>query len=701
MDKKEDENKELNDSNFQEEGEYIINKKPKYKYEIKIIHDNKHEKAKRKARTPDRIISLSKFSIINKAKNSPIKQNLNNKYNNNNNNNIFNNYNNDSHYDNFNNCSNYNFYDSKSSRNNKVTNYYSKESVPQTVNQINYMSKTSDNFYNRRNYKNIKYELINEENINENKKCICQKEFNRIIQNYFVRGKIIKNRNINMIKNRRKPNNINKGYYIKENYNNNSGRKRYFKNGLKIQKSIEKSYLPNEDENNLTYDIKKSTTNINNYDNNIHTKSSNSRKRNMNDSYVNISNNNIYTKYITKNINSNNYLYIKNKNKIVPEKKQVNYSIISIDDSRNKSINSYDKYDTNNVSKKDTNKIKSQNKNNKNTNNTSLSKYNKNNQLMIYKSSERREKIKAIPPGQKIEPLIVKKTVQKPTIEKVEKEDGSIANVMKQKIVVTTIENKPINKLHYNNKNENLVKECITNIYTTLTKNIDENENKTITKNKSFDNIQAIKKNDKNGIFIKRKIMDKKTKKNNLQQNQNIDINQKNIFDDKNSNNNAKTNMNIDISEISNDLLKNKTNNNSINYSSIFSYEQIEPNNNVIRINEEIKFIKYLYYRCTNLNSINNAKAQSLSNYFLKLSDEEKIAILTNLNDGDPENKKIYNKLINILKEKRLNNENENSINKNSNNFEEKFISDYDDEEDKKNKNLQTNILFKKKKVVK
>ena len=36
MDKKEDDNKELNDSNFQEEGEYIINKKPKYKYEIKI-----------------------------------------------------------------------------------------------------------------------------------------------------------------------------------------------------------------------------------------------------------------------------------------------------------------------------------------------------------------------------------------------------------------------------------------------------------------------------------------------------------------------------------------------------------------------------------------------------------------------------------------------------------------------------------------
>ena len=92
---------------------------------------------------------------------------------------------------------------------------------------------------------------------------------------------------------------------------------------------------------------------------------------------------------------------------------------------------------------------------------------------------------------------------------------------------------------------------------------------------------------------------------------------------------------------------------------------------------------------------------QSLSNYFLKLSDEEKISILTNLNDGDPENKKIYNRLINILKEKRINDENENSINNNGNDFDEKCISDYDNEEDKKKKNIKTNILFKKKKIFK
>ena len=47
MDKKEDENNLLNDSNFQDEGEYIINQKPKYKYEIKIIHDTKKEKSKK------------------------------------------------------------------------------------------------------------------------------------------------------------------------------------------------------------------------------------------------------------------------------------------------------------------------------------------------------------------------------------------------------------------------------------------------------------------------------------------------------------------------------------------------------------------------------------------------------------------------------------------------------------------------------
>ena len=68
MDKKEDENNLLNDSNFQDEGEYIINQKPKYKYEIKIIHDTKKEKSKKKSKTPEKIFASSKFIIIYKPK---------------------------------------------------------------------------------------------------------------------------------------------------------------------------------------------------------------------------------------------------------------------------------------------------------------------------------------------------------------------------------------------------------------------------------------------------------------------------------------------------------------------------------------------------------------------------------------------------------------------------------------------------------
>ena len=333
---------------------------------------------------------------------------------------------------------------------------------------------------------------------------------------------------------------------------------------------------------------------------------------------------------------------------------------------------------------------------------------------MIHKSSERRENIKTIHESQKIEPLIVKKTVQKPIIEKIKKEDGTIVNIMRQTTVVTSIETKPIinskNK-NANKNNEKLVKEYITNIYTTLSKSIDENNekenenDKNLIRNKSYDdfnNNRRVDENKNNEVYVKGKLEDENKKQINLVQSQNVidnNYNQKEIYSHKNNNisNDTKKNFNIDISEISNDLLKHKNNNSSMNYSSLISYEQIEPNN-AIRISEEIKFVKYLYYRCTNLNSSNQAKIQSLSNYFLKLSDEEKIAILTNLNDGEPENKKIYKKLINILNEKRM--ENENSLNKIENNFGDNFISDFQDE-DKKNKNKTSNLIFKKKKVVK
>ena len=707
MENKENDNNELNDSFFQEEGEYIINQKPKYKYEIKIIHDSSLDKPKiksRKSKTPDKIISSSKFNIINKPKNIITKQNTNiigTNYKSNNS--IYNNTNYiDEHYDNFNNCSNYNFYNIKSSKNDKIAKIsksFKEALIPQAGTQFNIFSKTSDNFYNNKNCKknNIKNFLnINDENIEHNKQCVCQEEFNQIIQKYFIRGKKIKNNNynINAVK-IRKGNNINKS----EN-NNCVGIKKQFKVPLKMEKSIENEYKSKRQEK-TSYNDKR------NY-NNMYTESSNSKRYNQNV----YNKNNIFIKNNNRNLNTNNYLYIKNKKKITPDKilqknnnnnkKPSNYSFISIDDSKNKksfddAINS-----KNNKSK------------NKSNDDNSFSKNSKNNNIMIHKSSERKENIKTIPEGQKIEPLIVKKTVQKPIIEKIKKEDGTIVNVMRQTTVVTSIETKPIinskNK-NTNKNNEKLVKEYITNIYTTLSKNIDENNekengnDKNLIRNKSYDDFNNNKKvdnNKNNEVFIKRKIADKHKKQINLVQSQNAindDYNQKEIYNHKNNNisNDTKKNFNIDISEISNDLLKHKNNNSSMNYSSLISYEQIEPNN-AIRINEEIKFVKYLYYRCTNLNSTNQAKIQSLSNYFLKLSDEEKIAILTNLNDGEPENKKIYKKLINILNEKRL--ENENSLNKIENNFGDNFISDFEDEE-KKKKNKTSNLLFKKKKVVK
>ena len=678
-----DKENQLNESNFQEEGEDEINQTPKYKYEIKIIHDTKKDKAKIKSKTPEKIISSTNFSIMKNQKKIVPRQNINII-----NNNIYQDTNNDDHYDNFNNYSNYNLYKSKSciiSKKEKKEKKYSNVRIPQAASQVNIYSKTTDNFYNPRNYTK-KYMIID-----ENNQCICQKEFNEIIENYLRRGKNIKHNYYKInTENIRNNCNYNNKYNYRQNNNPKSYIKRQFKTPLKIEKSIEKSYT------NLNIEDITPKKNDRAIDKNLY-KNTNSKPYTKNLNKI-IYNKNIYNK------NKNNYLYIKNNNlknseKKADNKKNIpsNYSFISIDDSKNKSIS-----DKNNISNKvkNTNKKKSRNKC-RNDNSSILN--NNNNQIMIHKSSERSENIKSIPIGQKIQPLVVKKTVQKPIIEKIRKEDGTTINVMKQTTVVTSIETKPIIDLkNKKSNNEILVKECTNSIYTTLTKYLDENDDKKLVKNKSFDDFNKNEK-EKKDIFFKRKVLDKNMKNNNITQSQNLynDFNNQNaIFNHKNNNinNDTKKNININISEISNDLLKHKNNNSSINNSSLISYEQIEPNN-AIRINDEIKFIKYLYYRCTNLNSINKAKTQSLANYFLKLSDEEKIAILTNLNDGEPENKKIYTKLILILNEKRI--EDENSSKKFENNFGDNFISDFEEEEDKKKENKQGNLLFKKKKVIK
>ena len=218
---------------------------------------------------------------------------------------------------------------------------------------------------------------------------------------------------------------------------------------------------------------------------------------------------------------------------------------------------------------------------------------------MIHKSSERKKIIKSIPLGKKIEPLILKKTVFKPILETLENENKSNQpkKILKQTSALTSIETNPLYLIINNpfkRKEKLFFNQKITNVYTTLSKNI---------LNKSFkDNKQNKNQN--------------KIYKNNIRNNK--QIRRKNYIQILNKN----------------DL-----------------YEQIEPNN-AIRIKEEIKHLKYLYYRYSKLNFKDDIKLNSLKNYFLTLSDEEKIGILTNLKNKGEEDDKIYNKLIDILKEK-------------------------------------------------
>ena len=314
--------------------------------------------------------------------------------------------------------------------------------------------------------------------------------------------------------------------------------------------------------------------------------------------------------------------------------------------------------------------IKSQSLSN-NLNNTTSSKGRKSNNKMINKSSERHERIKVVPIGQKINPLIVKKSVKKPIKEKIVNKDGTTTNVIRQTSVLTSIESKPfIDK----EKNENLIKENITKIYTTLTK-IESDQD-----NPNGNNTNDMIDNNFN-LNINNEI--EKDQKKNDKENNNIEVNDENnniINIQNNENKNIINNNNL--LEVNNDLLIHKNNNNSsFNYSSLYSnvYDLSEQsNNNIGRINEIIKYIKYLYYRCTNLTSLEEAKEESLSNYFLKLNNDEKMGVLHYLNDGNAENKKIHNKLKNILEGNNngliIENEEEKNIKKNSFefNFEKK-----------------------------
>ena len=633
-----------NDSIFQEEGDYIINEMPKYKYEIKVIHEspNRINRAK-KVKTPDRI-STTRFTIVNKPKLNNIKK-QNNLY--------INKYNQEKFIKKLN----------MDIRTEPTIRFYSGNSfIQKDIRRHTYQKAFKyKKKYKRYNNKNITkhYNYVDFHDLNKydsncdyiieifpTNSCICQKEINKIINEYFQNCKYHKyyynNCNCgNEYENRYHLNvkkNVgiyDKNFEKKENnffYNIYSPpRKKSFKEPIQIEKTINNIYYPKRINTPCNYNSSKKI----NSNRKINT------KKIIKDNY----NNNIYLE--TSNISSPKKSKKLKKIKISKKSESnipSNNSFISADNTRNlspynNSFINHRKYNRKNYLSPYN--IKSQSLSN-NLNNTTRSNGRKSNNIMINKSSERHERIKVVPIGQKINPLIVKKSVKKPIKEKIVNEDGTTTNVIRQTSVITSIESKPfIDK----EKNKNLIKESITKIYTTLTKveNEQDNPNENNTKDMT----------DKNANLNINNEIEKDQKKNDKENNK-TEVNDENKYminipNDENKNNNN----NNDLLEVNNDLLIHKNNNNSsFNYSSLYSniYDLSEQsNNNIGRINEIIKYIKYLYYRCTNLTSLEEAKEESLSNYFLKLNNDEKMGVLNYLNDGKDENKKIHAKLINIL----------------------------------------------------
>ena len=719
-------NEQCDDSNFQKEGDYIMNKMPKYKYNIKIIHDYRHKKEKSKE--PDKIVSSERFSILNEPKNTLKKITLQKNYKNHNNedfnqlhksnsprmgtirfypqelcfqddnivntsykklyknkgiyyqnydnyrtnnNEIYNDYRNDEYYDNI------DFHYDNNNYNN-MDYYYENEIVHQNYNNDNFRNNNYHNYYNKNLDYNNSYENENDSYIIDifpKRPCICQREIGKIINDYyFSDNRIYKN---NIISCNRKcrcglnicdrnnmtviNDNINRKNNIYNYYNYCSPPRSMRNNYPKtIDKTMKKLQYPkyqnkhsnyivrspnyktpyyyfvkgnklNDKQNNKLYNINNDTNmDNNNYNNN---------------SYIDISNKSKLKKEIlTKKIK------ISSKNDKTPKKEIRNNSFISIDNIRDKNLmvknspyvkrKKIDKINYNNISKYESKDLNLCN----NLNSTYISIRKRSNNIMISKSSEKKEKIKVFPLGKKIYPLIVKKSVEKPKKEKIINKDGTTTNVIKQTSVITSIESKPIQAKKYNLKNQTYVKENITKIYTTLTKDdIDVNANSNhINKSnnigivKDKENLKDANEDNLNkSNYNKNKINDK---------NKNIDMNYKDIKDDYN--------------EIDNDFLMITKNINNFNNNSPFSNTSLNSNtyeqsdfNNSSKINKHINYIKYLYNRCNNSNSIDGNKEESLSSYFLKFNDEEKKEILNAFKDGKVEDKKIYNKLMKILKE--------------------------------------------------
>ena len=574
--------KQLNNCNFEKEGEYIIQKKPKYKYELRIVHKNPNRIDIKRSKTPDVFFCL----LGDRKRKNDIKQN-----------NI-----------------------RKKNRKNKNI-----EKTPEHVSNKRFIPENTEKFIE-----------INKNNKFSNN-CICKNELEKIINQYYAQKSEEEGKN-------KYNNNIHKNIYEDKNEKNN-----IYNNSYGID---DRNDLNN---NNYSYYNKchnqRKIIKINN--NNFSHKNSSSHKKRKK-MYKNKK-----IKMLSKNIEENNI----NNN-------SANFSFLSVDASnRNQILNPI-------ISTKELNNIYKIHKNNKkninkNCNNiisspNSNSRKNKSN-LFINKSSETKQKLKIVPLGIKIKPLIIKKVIEKPKIVKIINKDGSKSNIIKQNSVITSIESKSI----MNNGKENIVKESITKVYTTLSKtldkidyinnhiiidnndnndNINDNININMDKNKINEKYREIKTytdGENNSVFIRRDFKNK---------NENV-IKLEIINDSNKADNNIGKNY----------LIKRNIKNENLEINDNSSVQRNSDYNSPI-------FTDSLIIKNEQINSMKNINKNNEINKprkcFLKINDEENKNIVNSLNDGNNENKK--------LKEKKNNEVEENAIIVNKNSFE--------DNEENKNK---------------
>ena len=615
--------KNLNNLNFEKEGEYIMQKKPKYKYELRIVHKNPKSiniDIKR-PKTPDLIISSVNFSLLGDIK----------RKNDNKGNNII--------------------------ITNKKCNNGKKVSNP--------------NYY---------FKIIN----SNNNKCICKKELDRIINQYY--GEEFEEEEKDQEKNKY-------NYSSYENIDKKKNiflrKKKYIRKGNKLKKdnyfyspsknaniynhkSFDNSYIINDEKisnikNNNYYNnghnqrkiIKINNLNNNSFNKGIYSFKKRKRKKKYKNKKIKLSSENIEENKINNNLSNYSFLSVdasKNKTR--------NQNLNSLINKKEKELNNISIYNIQKKKKKNINN----NYNNINSSPSSNSRRSKNN-LLINKSSETKQKIKIVPLNKKINPLIIKKFVEKPKIVKILNKDGLTSNIIKQNSVITSIESKRI----MNNGKENIVKESITKVYTTLCKKLNEiddiNNNKIIDNNnftgnndnininidknnikEKYKEIDIYKDGENNSVFIRRDFKNKNKNKFKLE-----------IINDCNKFDNIRKNylFNNNINQYQNPFMINKNiKNENLEINSPTIIQKNSDYNSSIDSNY-LKFIDN--NQITKNGKINSSRNLNNNNNEINKLKITKKNILNSLNDGKRENQKIHKKLKDELLNEKKNKEDEES----------------------------------------